>query len=131
MTIRGATYPLQTGSDGLIETSDDADVLMTSALRQYLLSERGARVMRPLWGASTGDLLFAPNDDVSRQLFAVRAKDAEKFLPIIVDDIEFRPVPGRKDKIAPTVFFHVIGDENTHNQIDFANPMTSDPGGVA
>jgi len=46
VTIRGATHPLQTGTDGLIETSDDADVLMTSALRQYLLSERGARVMR-------------------------------------------------------------------------------------
>jgi len=129
--MRGATYPLQTGADGLIEISDDTSVLMQSALKQYLLSTRGARVMRPTWGASTSDLLFDPLDDVTMQLFRVAAKEAELHLAIIVDDVEFIDTPGRVDKLTPIVYFHVVGDEATDQQIDFANPTTAESGGTA
>jgi hypothetical protein len=128
--MRGATFPLQNGQDGLIETSDDDRVLMRSALRQYLLGTRGARVMRPTWGASTDDLLFDPNDDVSAQVFRTRAYEAQKFLPLVIDDVEFLSVAGRPDAMAPVVYFHVAGDEASEDNINFANATTSETGGT-
>lgn len=108
----GPTYPLSNGTDGRIVTSDDPDVLMLSAVKQFLLSTPGYRPMEPLWGAGLNNLYFEPNDEVTQRLAISRIKKVELFLPIIVDDIEFVEDESDRSRLQPKVIFHVIGESN-------------------
>lgn len=118
----GPTYPLRNGVDGRIVTSDDPSVLMKSAVQQFLLSTPGARPMYPEWGAGLSDLYFRPNDDVTQRLAIKRIRNIEKFLPVVVDDIEFIEDVSDKSHLLAKIIFRVIGESDQQSIV----PLSSD-----
>ena len=86
-------------------------------MRQYLLCRRGARPKVALWGAGIGDNKFDPQSAAGHQLISIRCYEAEKVLPVKVDDVQVSKDPNQADTTWISVAFHVLGDAATQQTV--------------
>jgi len=116
----GPTYPLTIGDDGKIVSSSDSGVLASSWIRQYDLTRPGGRPMRPTWGAGLQGLFFDPYDDISKALATRRLKDAQAFLPVVIDRVGFIDVGRADGKLVAEEHFRVLTDMATEHSVTLA-----------
>lgn len=115
----GFTWPLQTGDDGIIETSDDPETLAKTWVTMYALSGRGRRPKRRGWGAGIDAEKFRPITRGTIDAVTVRLKEMEGQIPVLVDDTRFIPQEETGDFAKGTweVEVHLLGDASEESVV--------------
>lgn len=108
----GMTWPLETGDDGVIRTSDDPEVLCETWVRAYALSGRGRRPKRRDWGAGVDAEKFRSLSRSTHDAVSTRLKEMEGQIPVLVDDVRFvsPDETGEYTKGRWEIEVHMLGD---------------------
>jgi len=111
----GYTWPLQTGDDGIIETSDDPEVLCETWVTVFALSGRGRRPKKRRWGAGIDAEKFRALTTIPRgtsDAVSARLATMEGQIPVLIDNIDFigPRETGEFTKGKWEVTVHMLGD---------------------
>jgi phage baseplate assembly protein W len=115
---RGWQFPLGIGAHGGIAmTSGDRDI--EASILVILATSKGERAMRPEFGSSLQDFVFAPNNPTTHGLIAFHVQEAlARWEPRIeVQDIEVEADPAEPSRVLIGINYEIRASNDERNLV--------------
>jgi len=114
----GLKFPLQVNSRGALGISGNEDRIAES-IAFILGTARGERVMRPDFGCGLQELVFAPNNELTRGRIAQSVRQAlvAQEPRIDVQDVRVQSAPGQPNLMLIRVDYRIRANNAFHNLV--------------
>ncbi len=115
---QGWSFPLGVDGAGRISMSRGGKDIEQSIMI-ILGTSKGERVMRPEFGSSIHDYVFAPNNATTHGLLAYHVRDALSFWEprIEVDDVDVRPDDMNPSRVLINILYTVKSTNDNRNLV--------------
>ena len=115
---RGWQFPVGAGArGGIAMSSGDRDI--EASILVILATSKGERVMRPEFGSSLHDFVFAPNSPTTHGLIAYHVQEAlARWEPRIeVREVDVEPDPDEPSRVIISIRYEVRANNDDRNLV--------------